>query len=237
MGNHDGSYPSLANLDKRLKTEQVHEALLQKGKGMMPSFSHISEAERKAIVDFLFNKSDNNTLVTAKNGTVPYQHTGYNRWYDKNGYPVSQPPWGTLTAVDLNTGQRRWQIPLGEYKALIDKGIPPTGTDNYGGPLVTASNLIFIAASRDEKFRAIEKETGKILWTSHITGCRICFSKYLFSEWPPICRHSMWRREAEYQVRRQVCCICVALTFLCLVPKNSYQLFIQSKLLVLRDNH
>jgi quinoprotein glucose dehydrogenase len=165
MGNHDGSYPSLANLDKRLKSEQVH-AILQKGKGMMPSFSHISEAERKAIVDFLFNKSDNNTLVTAKNGTVPYQHTGYNRWYDKNGYPVSQPPWGTLTAVDLNTGQRRWQIPLGEYKALIDKGIPPTGTDNYGGPLVTASNLIFIAASRDEKFRAIEKETGKILWTA-----------------------------------------------------------------------
>jgi quinoprotein glucose dehydrogenase len=68
--------------------------------------------------------------------------------------------------VDLNTGQRRWQIPLGEYKALIDKGIPPTGTDNYGGPLVTASNLIFIAASRDEQFRAIEKETGKILWTA-----------------------------------------------------------------------
>jgi quinoprotein glucose dehydrogenase len=135
---------------------------------MMPSFSHISDAERKAIVDFLFNKNDNNALVATKNGQVPYQHTGYNRWYDKNGYPVSQPPWGTLTAVDLNTGQRRWQIPLGEYKALIDKGIPPTGTDNYGGPLVTASNLIFIAASRDEKFRAIEKETGKVLWTASL---------------------------------------------------------------------
>ncbi|MGI8635430.1 MAG: PQQ-binding-like beta-propeller repeat protein, partial [Segetibacter sp.] len=93
---------------------------------------------------------------------------GYNRWYDKNGYPVNTPPWGTLTAIDLNTGNRKWQIPLGEYKELVDKGIPPTGTDNYGGPLVTASGLIFIAATRDEKFRAIDKQTGKIIWETQL---------------------------------------------------------------------
>lgn len=90
--------------------------------------------------------------------------TGYNRWYDKNGYPVNTPPWGTLTAIDLNTGEHKWQVPLGEYKELVDKGIPPTGTDNYGGPLVTASGLIFIAATRDEKFRVFDKQTGKMLW-------------------------------------------------------------------------
>jgi len=99
---------------------------------------------------------------------IRYQHTGYNRWYDKNGYPVNTPPWGTLTAIDLNTGDRKWQVPLGEYKELVGKGIPPTGTDNYGGPLVTASGLIFIAATRDEKFRAIDKQTGKTLWETQL---------------------------------------------------------------------
>jgi quinoprotein glucose dehydrogenase len=78
------------------------------------------------------------------------------------------PPWGTLTAIDLNTGEHKWQIPLGEYKALIEKGIPATGTDNYGGPLVTASGIIFIGATKDEKFRAIDKLNGKILWQTQL---------------------------------------------------------------------
>lgn len=164
-GNHDGSYPSLVNIEKRLTKEQI-TTILQKGKGMMPSFSHISDGEKNLIIDFLLNKNTDQKIVSTNNGQVPYHNTGYNRWYDKNGYPVSQPPWGTLTAVDLNTGQRRWQVPLGEYKALTDKGISPTGTDNYGGPLVTSSGLLIIAASRDEKIRAFDKETGKILWTA-----------------------------------------------------------------------
>lgn len=163
MGNHDGSYPSLANLEKRLKPVQI-EAILKNGRGMMPSFTHISEAERSAIIAYLTNQERQESITINSKTQVPYQHTGYNRWYDRNGYPVSQPPWGTLTAIDLNTGQRKWQVPLGEYKELTAKGIPPTGTDNYGGPLVTASDLIFIAGSRDEQFRAFDKETGKILW-------------------------------------------------------------------------
>jgi quinoprotein glucose dehydrogenase len=166
-GNHDGSYPSLVNVEKRLTKEQI-QTILQKGKGMMPSFSHISGAEKSLIIDFISNKNTDKKIVSTNNGEVPYHNTGYNRWYDKTGYPVSQPPWGTLTAVDLNTGQRRWQVPLGEYKALTAKGIPPTGTDNYGGPLVTSSGLIFIAASRDEQFRAFDKETGKVLWTASL---------------------------------------------------------------------
>ncbi len=164
-GNHDGSIPSLLNVSSKLNEGAVLK-ILEKGKGMMPSFSHVSIEERKTIVDFLFhNKTDDAKIAaTDKKDKLPYKHTGYNRWYDSNGYPVNTPPWGTLTAIDLNTGERKWQVPLGEYKALMDKGMPATGTDNYGGPLVTASGIIFIAASKDEKFRAFDKENGKTIW-------------------------------------------------------------------------
>lgn len=168
-GNHDGSYPSLLGVGKR-QPEAVLGQLLQKGKGMMPSFSHIPDAQRKGIIDFLLDKKSGQALVAAApvQSSMPYKHTGYNRWYDANGYPVNNPPWGTLTAIDLNTGQHKWQIALGEYRALMEKGMPATGTDNYGGPLVTAGGLLFIAATRDEKFRAIDKESGKIVWQTQL---------------------------------------------------------------------
>lgn len=166
-GNHDGSYPSLLQVSSRLSREQVMQ-VVQKGRGMMPSFSHISQAERNAIVDFLFNKIPDKPVATTQKAVIPYQHTGYNRWYDRNGYPVSSPPWGTLTAIDLNTGEHRWQVPLGEYSELTKKGIPITGADNYGGPLVTAGGLVFIAASRDEKFRAFDQHTGKLVWETKL---------------------------------------------------------------------
>ena len=166
LGSHDGSFPSLMDIEKRLPEPQIRQ-VLQKGRGMMPSFSHLPEKELNAIISFINDKGGRTKeagLVAAANTDVPYQHTGYNRWYDKNGYPVSAPPWGTLTAVDLNSGEHVWQVPLGEYKELTEKGIQPTGTDNYGGPAVTESGLIFIAASKDEMFRAFDKQTGKILW-------------------------------------------------------------------------
>jgi quinoprotein glucose dehydrogenase len=97
-----------------------------------------------------------------------YAFGGFRRWLDKEGYPAINPPWGTLNAVDLNTGDIKWKVVLGEYPALTARGIPPTGTENYGGPVVTAGGLIFIGASADETFRAFDKQTGKILWKANL---------------------------------------------------------------------
>lgn len=167
-GDHGGTYPALLNVASKRNEASVHQ-ILTKGQGMMPAFTQLKGAERQAIVDFLFGKNSAiQTSNRAKLTTVPYTHTGYNRWYDGNGYPVSQPPWGTLTAIDMNSGARRWQVSLGEYPELTAKGIPPTGTDNYGGAAVTAGGLLFIAASRDEQFRAIDRQTGKILWQAKL---------------------------------------------------------------------
>ena len=139
--------------------------LLAKGRGMMPAFTQFKKDEMKAIVDFLFDKTTPNKAANAtKLSASPYIQTGYNRWYDANGYPISRPPWGTMTAIDMNTGRRRWQIPLGEYPELTAKGIPITGTDNYGGAAVTASGLLFIAATKDKQLRAINRQSGKVLW-------------------------------------------------------------------------
>lgn len=163
-GNHDGTIPGLLNVTSKYNNAAIQQ-ILTKGRGMMPAFTQIKEQDRQTIIDFLAGKNtstQNNTK--AKLSTVPYTHTGYNRWYDSNGYPVSTPPWGTLTAINMNTGKRQWQVPLGEYPELTAKGISPTGTDNYGSAAVTAGGLLFIAASKDEYFRAIDRNTGKTLW-------------------------------------------------------------------------
>jgi quinoprotein glucose dehydrogenase len=172
-GNHDGSSPSLANIEKKYAYSELLQ-ILEKGKGMMPSFSHMPLESRRAIVDMISNRKKGNMEVSDRKVLQdsvyksPYQHTGYNRWYDRNGYPVSAPPWGSLTAIDLNSGNITWQVPLGSYDSLTSKGIPPTGTDNYGGPVVTASGLIFIAATRDEKIRAFDKANGQMLWQADL---------------------------------------------------------------------
>lgn len=88
----------------------------------------------------------------------------WQRFTDQDGYPGIKPPWGTLNAIDLNTGEYLWRVPLGEYPELTKKGIPITGTDSYGGPLVTAGGLVFIAGTKDERIRAFDKKTGKVVW-------------------------------------------------------------------------
>jgi quinoprotein glucose dehydrogenase len=94
-----------------------------------------------------------------------YQFTGYRKFLDQDGYPAISPPWGTLNAIDLNTGKYLWKIPLGEYPELASLGMKDTGSENYGGPIVTASGLLFIGATVfDKKMRAFDSHTGKLLW-------------------------------------------------------------------------
>ncbi len=94
-----------------------------------------------------------------------YRFTGYRKFLDPDGYPAITPPWGTLNAIDLNTGKYLWKIPLGDYPALAAKGMADTGTENYGGPVVTGGGLLFIGATAyDKKIRAFNSQTGQLLW-------------------------------------------------------------------------
>lgn len=94
----------------------------------------------------------------------PYGVTGYNHFRDKDGYPAIKPPWGTLNAINLESEKLLWKVPLGEYPELTKRGKPQTGTENIGGNIVTAGGLIFTAATKDEKFRAFDEKTGKVVW-------------------------------------------------------------------------
>lgn len=177
-GNTAQNIPSLVGVEQRLKTEDVL-TLIEHGKGVMPSFAFLSDAQKRALADLVLareaqpdprNQPDRASTELSGDalGGVPYTMTGYNRWLDTNGYPAVKPPWGTLNAIDLNTGEYKWRVPLGELPALTARGIPPTGTENYGGPIVTDGGLVFIAATKDEQIRAFDRETGALLWQASL---------------------------------------------------------------------
>lgn len=174
-GNADQTFPALTDLAVRLSEESVTQ-WIERGKGFMPSFGFLSQVERDALMAFLFGREEtdpahgapaDNRMGRAFAGS-PYGHTGYNRFLDQDGYPAVKPPWGTLNAINLNTGEIEWTVPLGEFPELTARGIAPTGTENYGGPIVTAGGLLFIGASKDERFRAFDKDTGAILWQTDL---------------------------------------------------------------------
>jgi len=160
-------FPSLLNLSSRLTVLRA-DSILKTGRGQMPAFPNISGEDKKALLDFLFDK--NPTKVTTKKISkygetkFRYVHNGWIQLTDKDGYPGIKPPWGTLNAIDLNKGELLWKVALGEYDALTKKGIPPTGTQNLGGSVITAGGLVIIAATADEKLRIFDKRTGKLLW-------------------------------------------------------------------------
>jgi quinoprotein glucose dehydrogenase len=158
-----GSAPSLVGIGQRKTPAEVQE-ILQNGRGGMPPFPSLSEQERDDILKFLFA----DTGGTAQDGEETLGFKGFNRFLDDKGYPASRPPWGTLNAIDLNTGRRLWQVPLGEDEELTRKGIPKTGTENFGGATVTAGGLVFCAGTRDLKIRAFDKDTGQELWQAKL---------------------------------------------------------------------
>jgi quinoprotein glucose dehydrogenase len=176
-GNKAQNVPSLVDLQQRLKKEDIL-TILRTGKGVMPSFDFLTDNQRELLTDYLLGNSSKRTAERANEGThpvekdvlgtIPYAMTGYHRWLDTNGYPAVKPPWGTLNAIDLNTGEYLWRIPLGEWPELVAKGIRGTGSENYGGPVVTAGGVLFIAATRDEQIRAFDSKTGKELWRAKL---------------------------------------------------------------------
>ena len=166
----NGANPNLVNIKER-RTEEFLGQIIRQGKGVMPSFGYLANAEREAIVAYLMDKktaASDSEYTPEQEAGIPFTHTGYIRLQDKNRQPAISPPWGTLNAIDLNTGEYRWTVPLGEDPDLKKKGIRNTGTENYGGPVVTAGGLVFIAASKDEKIRAFDRETGKLLWEADL---------------------------------------------------------------------
>lgn len=170
-GNAAHNIPSLIGLRDRLQPADI-VSLLQTGRGVMPAFAFLTEVQKRSLAGYLLGlePAADETVepaADARSGS-PYVTTGYNRFLDPDGYPALRPPWGTLNAVDLNTGEYLWQRPLGEVAALTRQGIPPTGTENYGGPIVTAGGLLFIAATHDEKFRAFDTKTGELLWQTDL---------------------------------------------------------------------
>ena len=160
-------FPVLTDIAERKTRDDVAQ-IVQSGGVRMPGFAHLQQEEVDALVAFLFDDEQPGADGSAQESPIKYNHMGYNRFYDPDGYPAVKPPWGTLNAIDLNTGEYLWRVPLGEFPELTARGIPKTGTENYGGPIVTAGGLAFIGASLDEHFRAFDKDTGEELWKTKL---------------------------------------------------------------------
>ncbi len=154
-------------------------ATVQNGQGRMPAFASMRGDQMDSLLKFL--KSAEIVPATGSNGRSDkqeagthtaasrYLFTGYRKFYDQDGYPAVVPPWGTLNAIDLNTGKYLWKIPLGNYPELKAAGVPETGTENYGGPVVTAGGVVFIAATiYDHTIRAFDSSTGALLWSADL---------------------------------------------------------------------
>jgi quinoprotein glucose dehydrogenase len=161
--------PSLINIGARLSSEKI-ATVIRKGKGRMNAFPNLSADQVNALVTYLTSGQSKAVAAAAPEGPrMKYRFAGYQRIYDPEGYPAVVPPWGTLNAINLNTGEFVWKIPLGEYPELAAKGMKDTGTENYGGPTVTAGGLLFIAATNfDRKFRVFDKATGELLWETKL---------------------------------------------------------------------
>ena len=159
-------FPSLLGIGNRHSESEVL-TVLRKGNGRMPAFAHLPALELEALARYIA-KGEDKELVLPATAASPidqkYRFDGYKKFLDPDGYPAMQPPWGTLNAIDLNRGTIAWSIPFGEFPELV-KTMGITGSENYGGPVVTAGGVVFIGATvHDRKFHVFDKHTGKLLW-------------------------------------------------------------------------
>ncbi len=175
MAGSPPAIPSLVGIGARMSAADV-ASTIKNGKGRMPGFAIPDDEQMYGLLSYVISggakeggKTGNESKELASSQPSPramkYHFTGYHKFLDPDGYPAVAPPWGTLSAINLNTGEYVWKIPLGEYPELAAKGQKNTGTENYGGPVVTAGGLVFIGATNfDKKFRAFDKATGALLW-------------------------------------------------------------------------
>lgn len=170
-----GNYPSLLTVPHRYNIDQF-SALLTTGRRMMPAFKQLTPGERTALASFILDspslQKQSYVGVSAVDtyDRMRYTSTGYNKFLTPEGYPAINPPWGSLTAIDLNNGHVLWEDTLGDYPEFKARGIH-TGAENYGGSVVTAGGVLFIAATKDSKFRAFNKRTGRLLWETDLPAC------------------------------------------------------------------
>ena len=164
-------FPPLVGISERHSDAEISKLLFQ-GSGRMPSFAHLGTESVNAIVGLVAHGENKTVAQPVTSPTdMRYLSDGYKKFLDPDGYPAIAPPWGTLNAIDLNTGRYAWRIPFGEYPELAAKGLANTGSENYGGAVVTAGGLVFIGAtSYDRKFRAFDKGTGKLLWETELNA-------------------------------------------------------------------
>lgn len=164
-------FPSLVGVAQRQNEAQI-AGVVRDGRGRMPSFAKLSAADREALVRYLGAgplPEEKKEMEAVGEVQAKYRFTGYRRFFDPEGYPASATPWGTLNAIDLNTGKYLWRIPFGEYPELVAKGQGKTGSANYGGPIVTASGVMFIAATVfDRQFHVFDTSTGELLWHAEL---------------------------------------------------------------------
>lgn len=165
-------FPSLVDVGERLSSEEIH-AIIAQGGGRMPAFGQLSSQDLSALIEFL--QSSGREAVSVEGATKDELHSelggpdyifdGYRKFLDPDGYPAITPPWGTLSAIDVSTGEYKWKIPFGEYPALAAQDLNHTGSENYGGGVVTKGGVFIIAATvYDNKIRAFDKLTGELLW-------------------------------------------------------------------------
>ena len=161
--------PALEGIEGILTDDEI-AGIIRQGRGRMPPFNSLSDEQVRAVVRYLTKAPQQEPSTGGhEEDDMPYKTIAFRRFTDPDGYPATAPPWGTLSAIDLNTGQYLWKIPFGEYPELLAKGMANTGSDNYGGPVVTDGGLLFIGATVfDQKFHAYDKATGKLLWETEL---------------------------------------------------------------------